>query len=96
LLPELAEECREAAIRTQLMVTTHSPFYVNGLTPEEVWVLYRDETGFTRAKRAADMPGIQKFQAHGAHLGHLWMQGYFDVGDPLAVPGPAPRMPQAR
>ncbi len=26
LLPELAEECRKAAERTQLMVTTHSPF----------------------------------------------------------------------
>jgi len=26
LLPELAEECRHATARTQLMVTTHSPF----------------------------------------------------------------------
>ena len=42
LLPELAEESREASARTQLMVTTHSPFFVNELRPEELWVLYRN------------------------------------------------------
>ena len=35
LLPELAEECRSTSAYTQLMVTTHSPFFVNGLHPEE-------------------------------------------------------------
>jgi predicted ATPase len=57
LLPELAEECRESAGRTQLMVTTHSPFFVNGLKPAELWVLFRDKKGYTQARRAADMPG---------------------------------------
>ena len=33
LLPELAEECRAATERTELLVTTHSPFFVNGLRP---------------------------------------------------------------
>ena len=28
LLPQLAEECRSASANTQLMVTTHSPFFV--------------------------------------------------------------------
>jgi len=87
LLPELAEECRRAAARTQLMVTTHSPFFVNGLRPEELCVLYRDETGYTQARRAADMQGIQEFMAHGALLGHLWMEGHFEVGDPLTAGG---------
>ena len=44
LLPELAEECRAVAQRTQLLVTTHSPFFLNGLRPDEVRVLWRDET----------------------------------------------------
>ncbi len=34
LLPELAEECRAASERTQLLVTTHSPFFLNALRPE--------------------------------------------------------------
>ncbi|MHC4789683.1 MAG: AAA family ATPase, partial [Planctomycetota bacterium] len=52
LLPELGEECRNASAASQLMVTTHSPFFVNGLRPEELWVLYRDDRGFTQAKQA--------------------------------------------
>lgn len=87
LLPELAEECRKATERTQLMVTTHSPFFVSGLRPEEVWVLYRDEKGFTRARRPADMKGIKEFIAAGAKLGHLWSEGFFEVGDPLVASG---------
>ncbi len=87
LLPELAEECREASGRSQLMVTTHSPFFVNGLKPEELWVLYRDERGYTQARRAADMRGIREFMAQGNLLGNLWMSGFFDAGDPLTASG---------
>ena len=87
LLPELAEECREASARTQLMVTTHSPFFVNGLRPEELWVLYRDKNGYTQAKQASKMKGIKEFMNQGALLGHLWMEGHFEVGDPLTTSG---------
>lgn len=92
LLPELAEECRTAAARSQLMVTTHSPFFVNGLRPKEVWVLYRDEQGYAQARRAADMPGINEFMDQGALLGNLWVEGYFDVGDPFTASG-GPKRP---
>ena len=92
LLPELAEECRQATARTQLMVTTHSPFFVNGLRPEELWVLYRDEQGYTQARRAADMQGIKEFMDEGAQLGYLWMEGHFEVGDPLTASG-GPKRP---
>jgi len=83
LLPELAEECRAATASTQLMVTTHSPFFVDGLKPEEVWVLYRDENGFTQAKRTSAMQGVKEFIQNGALLGQLWMKDYFDVGNPI-------------
>lgn len=92
LLPELAEECRRASERTQLMVTSHSPYFVNGLRPDELWVLYRDEKGFTRAKRADRMRGVKEFMEHGAQLGYLWMEGHFEVGDPLVEAG-GPRRP---
>lgn len=96
LLPELAEECREAAGQTQLMVTTHSPFFVNGLKPEELWVLYRDEKGYTQARRASEMLGINEFVAQGALLGHLWMEGHFEVGDPLTASGGPKRSTSSR
>jgi hypothetical protein len=69
------------------MVTTHSPFFVNGLRSEELWVLYRDESGYTQARRAADMRGIKEFMNQGALLGHLWMEGNFEIGDPLTAAG---------
>jgi hypothetical protein len=75
-----------------LMVTTHSPFFVNGLRAEELWVLYRDEQGYTQARRAADMRGVREFMEQGAQLGHLWMENHFDVGDPLTAAG-GPKRP---
>jgi len=83
LLVELAEECRNASGRSQLMVTTHSPFFVNGLKPDEVWIMYRNEKGFTEAKRASTIDLVAAMMNQGANLGHLWMEGYFSVGDPL-------------
>jgi len=90
LLPGLAEECRAATRRAQLLVTTHSPHFVDALLPQEVWVLYRDRDGFTRARRTAEMNGIGHFMEEGAQLGDLWMEGFFEVGDPLQ-PASSPR-----
>lgn len=90
LLPELAEECRAASEHSQLLITSHSPFFLNAMLPEEVRVLYRDEQGFTQALRACDIEGIPEFMRAGASLGYLWMEGHFGVGDPLVNQG-APR-----
>ncbi|MBK9123592.1 MAG: AAA family ATPase [Chloroflexi bacterium] len=87
LLRGLAEECRTASSRTQLMVTTHSPFYVNGLRPSELWILYRDDDGYTRAARASELDGITDLIRNGALLGDLWMEGFFGIGDPLTNSG---------
>lgn len=87
LLPELAEECRAAADRSQLLVTTHSPFFLNGLRPEEVRVIYRDEKGYSRVQRATDIIGVREFVEAGASMGHLWLEGHLGVGDPLVNAG---------
>ncbi|HUW39986.1 MAG TPA: AAA family ATPase [Rectinemataceae bacterium] len=90
LLPELAEECRAASELSQLLATTHSPFFLDSLRPEEVRVLYRDERGFSNIVRASEIPGISQFMEAGASLGHLWTEGRFEMGDPLVNQG-APR-----
>jgi predicted ATPase len=87
LLQELAEECRGATERTQLLVTTHSPFFLNALRPDEVRVLWRDESGYTRTQRAKDILGISDFVEQGALLGQLWMEGQLGLGDPLTNSG---------
>jgi predicted ATPase len=87
LLWGLAEECRKASNASQVLVTTHSPYFVDALKADELWVLYRDNKGYAQAKRASDMQGIVDFVNEGALLGHLWMEGYFEVGDPLTNAG---------
>jgi predicted ATPase len=94
LLTELAEECRAATGRTQILATTHSPFFLNGLRPKEVRVLWRDDLGFTQVVTAKDLPGIESFVENGALLGELWMEGQLGVGDPLSNFG-APTRPLA-
>jgi predicted ATPase len=92
LLPELGEECRKAAEHSQLLVTTHSPFFLNSAKPNEVWVLYRDESGHTQAIRAAEIQGVTEFVEAGASMGHLWIEGRFGAGDPLVNQGePQPK-----
>lgn len=87
LLYGLAEECRAAAERGQLLVTTHSPFFLNALKPDEVRVLYRDDQGYTQAETASEIRGVPEFMSEGAQLGHLWLEGHFGLGDPLTNQG---------
>lgn len=87
LLQELAEECRAATEDSQILITTHSPFFVNGLRADEVRVLYRDDRGHTNVVRASDIRGVTEFIAAGAQLGYLWMEGHLGVGDPLVRRG---------
>ena len=91
LLPELAEECRRATEHSQLLATTHSPFFLDSVRPEEVRILYRDENGFTNAIRADSVPGVREFVREGATMGYLWLEGRFGVGDPLVNAG-APKV----
>jgi predicted ATPase len=95
LLPALAEECRNSAAGTQLFVTTHSPCFINALRPNELRVLWRDGDGFTRVTSANEIQGIPEFVHNGALLGHLWMEGFFGVGDPLLSHG-APTQPRQK
>ncbi len=91
LLPELAEECRAASGRGQLLITTHSPFFLNAMRENEVRVLFRDEAGFTQTRTASEIEGIPQFVKAGASLGQLWLENRFGVGDPLTNQGAPPQ-----
>lgn len=89
LLHDVGEECRAASARTQLLVTTHSPYFLNAMRPAEVRVLWRNHDGHTQTRRVDEFPGISEFMETGATLGDLWMENQFRVGDPLANQGPS-------
>lgn len=82
LLRQLAEECEQATSRSQLIVTTHSPFFINALSPRQVWAISRDPSGYAVNAQVSAMPGIQSMLDQGAALGDLWMEGYFEMGNP--------------
>jgi len=79
VLADAVDRDDSLAAFTQLIVTTHSPLFIDSLRPQDVYVLYRAADGHTRARRAADIPGIQDLVRRGETLGNLWMDGYFDV-----------------
>lgn len=85
LLPELAEECRAAAERSQLLVTTHSPYFVDAVRLQEVRILERDDCGHTSVK-TPDTDELRSLVDAGATPGYLWMSGHFRGGD---LRGPA-------
>ena len=87
ILRQRTAQCRRATEHSQLLVTTHSPFFLNSARPDEVRILYRDEQGYTQARRAADVQGVKEFVREGATMGHLWLEGRFGAGDPLVNAG---------
>jgi predicted ATPase len=75
LLATLAGEFKAFASRPrgpQVLITTHSPHFVDALAPHEVWVLEKGHDGFAQLKRAADIPGIVDLYAEGLSMGSLW------------------------
>lgn len=84
LLPRLAEELIKATETRQLLVASHSPFLLDALEPEQVWILDRGADGYTQATRTADIPQVKELVEDGSPLGYLWTSNFFRLGDPLA------------
>jgi predicted ATPase len=82
LLSELAEELRAYAVRGgQVMVTSHSPDFLNAIELEEVfWLVKRN--GATEIRRGRDNAQLKAYMEDGDKLGYLWKQGLFDDVDP--------------
>jgi predicted ATPase len=83
LLETLAREFRDHANSrksgSQVFVTTHQPYFVDALTPDEVWVLEKGPDGFSKIKRASDDPIVENMVKEGLLLGALWYSDYLDA-----------------
>jgi predicted ATPase len=66
----------------QVFVTTHSPYFVDALTPAEVWTIDKGEDGFSQIRCAADEPTVEAMFNEGLPLGGLWFSGHFGHGSP--------------
>jgi predicted ATPase len=82
LLETLAEEFRDHATGrkgdSQIFITTHQPYFVDALSPEEVWILEKGSDGYSAIKRASEDPLIVNLVSEGLPLGGLWYSDYLD------------------
>ncbi len=78
LARELLRHAENRTTRTQLFVTTHSPHFVDGLRPEQVWLMGKDANGHTVARCTAEMPMISALQEEDIPLGSLWYSNHFE------------------
>ncbi len=82
LLELLATEFRQHANRakggSQVFITTHQPYFVDALQPDEVWVMEKGTDGFSRVRRASDLPVVRELVSQGLPLGGLWYSDYLD------------------
>jgi predicted ATPase len=82
LLQGLAGEFNRHAVdsqgKTQVLVTTHSPHFVDALQPEQVWLLEKDPEGAVQAKAIASLPIVADMVAEGLPLGSLWYSNHFE------------------
>lgn len=79
LLESLAMEFREHATDTQVFITTHQPYFVNGLNPEEVWILEKGPAGFSTIQRASENSTVTSLVDQELPLGGLWYSDYLDA-----------------
>ena len=64
---------------TQMFVTTHQPYFVDALKPEEVWILEKGANGFSTIRRASEDEVVKNMVAEGLPLGSLWYSDYLDA-----------------
>ncbi len=82
LLETLAMEFRSHATDrkggSQIFITTHQPYFVDALLPNEVWILEKQNDGFATIRRASDDPLLVNLVDEGLPLGSLWYSDYLD------------------
>ena len=83
LLDSLAHELRSHATgkknAPQIFVTTHQPYFVDALSPKEVWILEKAVDGFSTIRRVSDLVLVQNLVDEGLPLGGLWYSDYLDA-----------------
>ena len=82
LLESLASELRSHATgkrnAPQVFVTTHQPYFVDALQPNEVWVLKKGTDGFSQIMRVSEIALVNNMVEQGLPLGGLWYSDYLD------------------
>lgn len=77
---DLARAFRDHANKgdqTQLLVTTHSPQFVDALQPDEVWLVEKATDGTVFPRRTSDIESVTSLVREGIPLGNVWFSNHF-------------------
>jgi len=83
LLETLAQEFRAHASgkknAPQIFVTTHQPYFVDALSPDEVWILEKGDDGYSTIRRVSELEVVKNLVDEGLPLGGLWYSDYLEA-----------------
>lgn len=85
LLAPLASEIRRTASAPggpQVLVTTHANYFIDALTPAEVYVMSKGVDGAAGVRHASDDPAVVGMVNDGIPLGSLWYSNHLGGGNP--------------
>ncbi|MBP7401197.1 MAG: AAA family ATPase [Clostridia bacterium] len=88
MVDTLAAELRAYSLRrpdTQILFTTHNPYLLESMSPDEVWVFERKPAApdaphadNAEARCAGADPVVRALYAEGVGMGSMWYSGHFD------------------
>ena len=83
LLESLAKQFREYVTGhrggSQVFITTHQPYFVDLLEPQEVWILDKGEDGYSTIRRASDHLAVSDRHSEEIPTGSLWYTTHLDT-----------------
>ena len=84
MVDTLAREMRNYTVLNpgcQIMFTTHNPYIIENLSPDEIWVFCRgDNAGEEKVdiKCAGSIPIVREMYNQGVGMGAIWYAGHFE------------------
>ena len=81
MVDALASEMRNFTVRhphCQIVFTTHNPYIIENLSPDEIWVFSREPQGTVSIKCAGSSPIVKELYEQGVGMGAIWYAGHFD------------------
>jgi predicted ATPase len=78
LVKQFRNHVSDTKSKSQIFITTHQPYFVDALEPNEVWILEKGSDGFSNIRRASEDAVVQGLVDEGLPLGGLWYSDYLE------------------
>ncbi len=86
IIRRVLDACREASKEKRIVLTTHSPILMNSVSPDEVWVIYR-ENGASHIRPLTELEPDMLTMWSGGQVSNF---DYIDSGALLQAVPPGP------